>query len=42
MKPYHANTNPVKAESAMLTSDKIDFGTRNIIMDKERVFIMIK
>lgn len=35
-------TNPVKAGLAILTSDKIDFGTRNIARDKEGELIIIK
>lgn len=36
---YHANTNQKKI--AGLRSDKVDFKTRNIILDKEKYYIMM-
>ena len=42
IKKHHANGNQKKAGVAILTSDKVDFRTKNITGDKEGYFIMIK
>lgn len=38
-KIYHANFNQKKARAVVLISEKIDFGTRTIIRDKEGYYI---
>lgn len=40
-KIYHANTDPKKAEIAILISDRVDFKTRKVVMDKQGHYIMI-
>lgn len=39
---YHANTKQKKARVPILTSEKLDSRTRNIIRNKERYYIMKK
>ena len=39
---FHANGDQKKAEVAILESDKIGFRMRNILRDKEGLYIMIK
>ena len=39
---FHVNGNQKKAGVAILISDKIDFKIKNILIDKERHYIMIK
>ena len=41
-KIFHANGNQKKAGVAILISDKIDFKMKNILMDKEGPYLMIK
>ena len=38
-KIFHANENPEKCSVAILTSDKTDFKTKNIIKEKEGHYI---
>ena len=39
---FHANGNQMKAEVAILISDKIDFNIQSITRDREGHYIMIK
>ena len=39
---FHVNGNQKKAEVAILISEKIDFKTKNVTIDKEKLYIMIK
>ena len=42
IKIFHANGNQKKAGVAILISDKIDFKIKNVMLDKEGHYIMIK